>query len=245
MKRAAAYFALADWFEYLNSDCDYEKWSQYLHGELLSLGIDTGTGLDIGCGSGYFTRAFSRRGYRMTGFDISERMLSKAQALSDAEGVRAQFVLCDILRLKTFERADFALCINDCINYVPQDKLLQAFKKVAASLKKGGAFIFDVSSEYKLREIVGNNTFCEDRDDVAYLWFNKLFGDRVEMDFTLFARRNDGAFERGDERHVQYIHGERHICECLESAGFELLKTAGGLGDPKDRQRVNFIGIRK
>ena len=52
MRRFPAYFALADWFEYLNADCDYEKWSQYLHNELLSLGVRAGAGLDIGCGSG-------------------------------------------------------------------------------------------------------------------------------------------------------------------------------------------------
>ena len=45
MRRFPAYFALADWFEYLNADCDYEKWSQYLHNELLSLGVRAGAGL--------------------------------------------------------------------------------------------------------------------------------------------------------------------------------------------------------
>ncbi len=36
---SGAYSALAAWFEYLNADCDYEKWSQYLYGRLLSLGV--------------------------------------------------------------------------------------------------------------------------------------------------------------------------------------------------------------
>ncbi len=245
MQRSSAYFALADWFEYLNSDCDYEKWSQYLHREIKSLKKDGGIGLDIGCGSGYFTRAFCKLGYRMTGYDVSENMLSKAQALSDKEGVRPQYILCDLLKLKTFERADFALCINDCINYIPQNKLGVAFKKVHSALKKNGAFIFDVSSEYKLKEIIGNNTFCEDREEVAYIWFNKLFEDRVEMDFTLFSKRADGAFERDDEKHVQYIHSERDIKAALENAGFTLVKTTGGLGDNADKCRINFIALRK
>ena len=58
---SGAYSALAAWFEYLNADCDYEKWSQYLYGRLLSLGVKEGKGLDIGCGSGAFTRASSGR----------------------------------------------------------------------------------------------------------------------------------------------------------------------------------------
>ena len=75
---SGAYSALAAWFEYLNADCDYEKWSQYLHERLLSLGVACGRGLDIGCGGGYFTRFFQRLGYEMTGFDVSPEMLAKA-----------------------------------------------------------------------------------------------------------------------------------------------------------------------
>ena len=76
-----AYSALADWFEYLNADCDYEKWSQYLYDRLRSLGVTGGKGLDIGCGSGAFTRAFAAFGFDMTGYDSSERMLQKAEQL--------------------------------------------------------------------------------------------------------------------------------------------------------------------
>ena len=34
MEREAAYAGLADWFEYLNDDCGYENWSQYLIAKL-------------------------------------------------------------------------------------------------------------------------------------------------------------------------------------------------------------------
>ena len=203
-----------------------------------------GAGLDIGCGSGCFSRAFARFGYSMTGYDVSERMLAKANSLSVSEGVRPRYILCDLLKLKTFEKADFALCVNDCLNYVPQSKLAAAFRRAAGALKKGGAYLFDISSEYKLREIVGNNTFCEDREEVAYLWFNRLKGDSVEMDFTIFAKREDGAFERGDERHVQYIHTEENVERCLREADFTLVKKTGAFGDDGDKMRVNFICVR-
>ena len=74
----AAYTHLADWFEYLNADCDYEKWSQYLHKKLLGAGVAAGRGLDLGCGSGKFTRMLSRMGYGMTGIDASGEMLAAA-----------------------------------------------------------------------------------------------------------------------------------------------------------------------
>ena len=233
-----SYSALGRWFEYLNDDCGYEQWSQYLIKTLKDEGAGA-FGLDIGCGNGYFTRALIRAGYRVTGIDISERMLDTAQQISLKEGVRTEFLLGDITKLKLNVKADFAVAVNDCLNYVPQSKLKTAFSRVAASLKKGGVFVFDVSSETKLREIVGNNLFGEDRDDLTYLWFNKLGEDSVTMDLTIFERRQDGTYARYDERHVQYIHSEEEIIGALNGAGFSV-RTEGHLGQEK-RERINFI----
>ena len=235
-----AYSGLADWFEYLNEDCDYEKWSQYLHERLKEAGILRGRGLDIGCGSGYFTRFLRKQGYEMTGIDVSAEMLSKAQSL----GGGVQYVQEDVRRLKIAGKADFAVAVNDCFNYVPPQDISAAFCRVAAALRKGGVFLFDVSSEYKLREIVGNNVFCEDRDKAAFMWFNRLSEDRVEMDVTIFADRGDGLFVRSDERHVQYIHAAETLVSELKKAGFDCLKTEGAFGEPEDRTRVNFIAKR-
>ena len=53
----SSYSALGSWFEYLNCDCDYPTWSQYLIDLLKKYGAGT-MGADVGCGNGYFTRAF-------------------------------------------------------------------------------------------------------------------------------------------------------------------------------------------
>ena len=66
---ANSYSALGRWFEYLNNDCGYEEWSQYLINKLKSLGAGA-HGVDIGCGNGYFTRALARAGYSVSGIDI-------------------------------------------------------------------------------------------------------------------------------------------------------------------------------
>ena len=235
-----AYAGLADWFEYLNSDCDYDSWSQYLYGRLCGLGIAGGRGLDIGCGSGRFCRDFARRGFDMTGYDVSPAMLAKAEQLSAKEGVFPRYVLSDARKVKTLGgRADFALCVNDCANYIPQKDIPRFF-----ALKKGGAFLFDVSSAYKLREVIGGNSFCEDREEVAWLWFNTLHPDRVEMDFTLFVRGEDGRFSREDERHTQYIHEEEDLRRAAEEAGFAVRAVEGALGDAGDKMRRNFLCVR-
>ena len=235
---ANSYSALGRWFEYLNEDCDYEQWSQYLIKLLKSSGAGV-SGLDIGCGNGYFTRALTRAGYSVTGIDISPRMLDTAQALAYKEGVRAEFLLGDITKLKVNAKKDFCIAINDCINYIPKQRLKSAFSHVKGCLKKGGVFIFDISSAQKLKETIGNNLFCEDGDEISYMWFNTLSGDRVTMDLTFFERQNDGKYVRYDEQHIQYIYEEAEVLSVLNEVGFSA-KSEGHLGKDK-RERINFI----
>ena len=235
-----AYDHLSEWFERLNDDCGYEQWSQYFLRGLSGLGVGK-RGLEVGCGSGAFTRALAKAGYEMTGCDLSAPMLSKAVSLAREKGLKINFVQADAAKL-SLGKFDFLLSPNDCYNYIPHSNLRSALRHAASSLKIGGIFWFDISSEYKLREKIANNVFADDRDEVTYLVFNHLFADRVEMDVTLFVRRSDGVFERYDEQHTQYIHTVPDVCKLLEETGFELVRVEGHLGENFEKSdRVNFI----
>ncbi len=235
-----AYEALADWFEFLNDDCDYALWSQYFIRKLEENGAGR-RGLEVGCGSGAFSRLLTRAGYKMSGADISVPMLEKAAYLAGREGLDVSFFRADAARLKAPETYDFLLSPNDCYNYIPTAGLPAAFKSAAACLRAGGLFLFDISSACKLREKVANNMFADDRDEVTYLSFNRLYGDRVETDVTLFVREKDGRFRRFDERHTQYIHEEEEVVRALEAAGFHT-RVEGHLGEQKEgSDRLNFL----
>lgn len=237
-----SYSALGGWFEYLNRDCGYEEWSQYLIERLKSLNAGL-KGVDIGCGNGYFTRALYKAGYDVCGVDISPQMLSVARQKAAREGVRSEFFLGDITKLKLNGKVDFAVAVNDCLNYVPPQKLKTAFTRVYSALNRGGAFLFDVSSEYKIRNIIGENVFCEDGEDISYIWFNRQTEDGVVMELTFFARGADGRYDRFEERHVQYAHGEDSIIAALKAAGFSRISTEGHLGGDK-RERINFTAVK-
>ncbi|MBE7089065.1 MAG: class I SAM-dependent methyltransferase [Clostridiales bacterium] len=234
-----SYTALGSLFEYLNYDCDYEKWSQYLIEKLKEQKVGL-CGVDIGCGNGYFTRALYKQGFDICGVDVSAEMLNKAKQIALQNGANIEFLLGDITKLKLIKKCDFAVAINDCLNYIPQSKLFSAFSHVAKNLKKGGVFIFDISSSYKLKNILANNLFCDDGEDITYVWFNKLKEDSVEMDLTFFIKGEDGKYTRADEKHLQYIHEEDELVSTLQRAGFEVIATEGHLGKEKT-ERINFI----
>ncbi len=240
MERQAAYANLAKWFEYLNDDCGYENWSQYFVDKLK--GYSLSVGLDVGCGGGWFTRAFQRAGYQMTGLDISPEMLDYAQEQALKEGVRGEYLLGDITKFRTPKKYDFATAINDCINYIPKNKLQAALKNVKNALRKGGIFLFDISSEKKFREKIANTVSVDDRDEVTYLSFNREEEDGVTMEVTLFTREKDGRYTRLEETHRQYAYSEKEIVEGLKAVGFTLLAAEGHLGEEKEgSDRILFI----
>ena len=244
MERKGAYAHLAKWFEYLNDDCGYENWSQYFITKLRAYPVKTG--LDIGCGGGWFTRAFQRAGYQMTGVDISPEMLDFAQAQALKEGVRSEYLLGDITKFKSHKKFDFATAINDCINYIPKNKLDSAFKCVKNALGKGGIFLFDISSERKFREKIANTVSVDDRDEITYMSFNREETDGVTMEVTLFARGKDGLYERLDEVHRQYRYTEEEILSALQRNGFTPLCVEGHLGEDKaNSDRILFIAKKE
>ncbi len=240
---AESYFALGGWFEYLNADCDYETWSQYLLNKLKSSGAGQ-TGLDIGCGNGYFTRAFNRAGYSVSGMDISPSMLTVAREKAAKEGIRCEFLLGDITKLKVCGKVNFITAVNDCINYVRPDALVRTFSKAYSALTSDGMFFFDISSANKIRNILADNMFGEDGEDISYLWFNTPIEGGVRMDLTFFVRRADGAYDRFEETHIQYAHEEADIVAALRQAGFARVETEGHLGGEKT-ERINFFAYKR
>jgi ubiquinone/menaquinone biosynthesis C-methylase UbiE len=222
-----AYNALADWFEYLNDDCGYEEWSQYLLSTLQKHGAGA-TGLDIGCGGGYFSRKLYKAGYQMTGVDVSAAMLSKAQELARKEGCNIPYIQQDVTSLQGLKNFSFAVAINDCFNYIPKNKLRTAFKKVNGALQKGGLFFFDISSESKLKNLPPFS--IDDREEVTYFSFNKQEGDTVWMDVSLFIKKSGNEYVRRDETHTQYIYTREEIETALQETGFALIECSGHLG---------------
>ena len=236
-----AYDFLAEWFEYLNDDCGYPQWSQYFIDGLAALGAGK-NGLELGCGSGAFSRALTKAGYTMSAMDCSAPMLSKAARLAREEGVSINFLQGDARTCALPQRVDFIVSPNDCFNYIGQRQLKGAFQHARKALVKGGCFWFDISSPCKLRTKFANTVFADDRDDITYLSFNRLYEDRVEMNVTLFVKERDGRFSRYDELHTQYIHEEEAVVRALEESGFQVLKVEGHLGEPKERSdRLNFL----
>ncbi len=213
------YDDFADFYNEL-MDCDYDKWSQFLinHG-------CRGDGADIACGTGSITFRLAAAGCKVIGTDASPRMLTIAESRKK-NVANPMFRHQDMREFEVTRPLDFVTCVCDGINYLMSSAdVRKTFSRVYASLNKGGVFIFDISSEYKLRNVLANNFFYDNGEDVTYLWTNALKKDKVVMDLTFFAKNADGSYRRFEERHEQHIYSEAEITSILLEVGFTKAST--------------------
>ena len=236
-----SYSVIAKYYDkFTNKDCDYEGWSQYLYS--VASRHNAREVVDIACGTAKITKPLVDMGLKVIGVDQSEQMLGLARAKC-----KAQFVMQDMRKLQLAHAVDMAVCVNDGVNYLTPSELQQFFERVAASVKQGAPFVFDISSEYKLTNIVGNNVFYWDDDTETLLWANSLKGNCVEMNLTLFVEQEDGAYTRCDERHVQYVHSVVTISNALLKAGFDLVEITSEYGKQltDNAERITFYAVKR
>ncbi|MCI6734507.1 MAG: methyltransferase domain-containing protein [Clostridiales bacterium] len=240
-----AYSVLSKYYESLAEEDGYEEWGK----RVLKLAEKYAKGkkcADLACGSGYFTRLLKKAGYDVFGCDISSEMLTEAEKKSADENLYIEYRKQDISAFKSFEKLDLVTVINDGFNYLGRDKLKRALKAISKNLKSGGALIFDVSSEYKIKNILANNVFAEDLDDLTLLWFNELVENKLTMSLTLFIKDGE-KYVRKDEIHVQYAHSVEFIENALREVGLTPVEIFGKAenGVSENDERINFVAIKE
>lgn len=235
------YTVIAKYYDkFTHNDCDYVRWSQYLSEAASSRGVKEI--VDLACGTGKMTQLLAQRGFVVTGVDESAEMLDEARSK-----LKATFVLQDMKKLALTHQTDMAVCVNDGVNYLSPRQIQPFFERVSANLKCGAPFVFDVSSERKLSDVIGNNVFYWDGEEETLLWSNRFDGKRAQMELTLFVRQSDGAYRRYDERHVQYVHTEDELRSALNGAGFDVLQVSNDYGKilKKDSLRLTFLAVKR
>lgn len=223
----AYYESFARIYDALMDDVDYDKWAHYLRDIFIRANVQPKSILDLACGTGNITIPMSKLGYQMWGIDISEQMLSVAENKARMQGEKIKFLKQDMRALKLSKSFDAVICACDGINYVlEEEELIKTFQEVHRLLKADGTFIFDISSYYKLKNIIGNNYFIEDKNGIFYCWENEF----DENSSTAVMRLNffvpEGKlYNRIEEVHIQKAYKIQAICDNLLKSGFALLEV--------------------
>lgn len=236
-------------YDELMKDVPYEKWVKLIQ-KLQNQYQFTGNKiLDLACGTGELSVMLAKHGYDVTGVDLSADMLTVAQNKAEKNGCRVHFFQQDMSELELIDEYDIIGIFCDSLNYlVTEDEVRKTFTRVYRFLKKGGLFLFDVHTVYKMNEIFKNQTFTYDNDHIYYIWdcFEGDAPNSVEHELTFFVEDQSGKFDRIDENHYQKTYDVETYQTWLEEAEFELVEVIGDFDEEVHAQTERvFFALRK
>jgi SAM-dependent methyltransferase len=174
--------------------------------------------LDVCCGSGYLAGLLTGLGFRVTGFDLSPAMIDLARVHAPA----ARFLVADAATFRTRTKFDAAVCTFDSVNHMLDPATLgTTFSRVAAALKPGAPFAFDVLLESAYRTDWAEN-FNLVGEDHALMISGSGFDFRTRMAhcrITTF-RRIDKVWRRSDVEVHERCYTAEEIDGALRDGGF-------------------------
>lgn len=211
------YNAFAYFYDKLTANISYKDRAAYFDRLIMRHGGKKGILLDLACGTGSLSEEMARLGYDVIGTDASEEMLSCAMDKKFDSGLPIQYLCQDMTKLDMFGTIDVTLCALDSLNHLGSlEDIRKTFDRVSLFCEPGGLFIFDMNMPCKHRNILADNTYVYDLDDVYCVWQNSFdphsHDCRVDISLDIFEKNEKGLYARyADE--LSEIAFDREIIE--------------------------------
>ena len=222
-----AYTSFASVYDIFMDNIPYEEWVEYLKELLKEYHVADGLILDLGCGTGSMTELLASAGYDMIGVDNAENMLEIAMEKREQSGHDILYLLQDMREFELFGTVKAIVSVCDSINYITEEEeLLEVFKLVNNYLDPKGVFIFDFNTVYKYREVLGDQTIAEDREECSFIWDNYYYEDEQinEYELSLFIKEKDSdLYRKYQETHFQKAYELETIMRLIEQSGLEFV----------------------
>ncbi len=235
------YRDFADVYDRFMDNVPYEQWAERIDRLIQKYGVskperdtegllesERNLVVDLGCGTGTLTELLYAKGYDMIGVDVSDSMLNAAMEKKEKSGSEILYLQQDMRELDLYSTVGTVISVCDSVNYILEEaQLLDIFSLVNNYLYPGGIFLFDFNTDYKYREVIGDATIAENREDCSFIWDNSYDGDEGinEYDLTVFVREESGMFRRFRETHYQRGYSEEQMRALIEQAGMTVVEA--------------------
>lgn len=238
-------------YDVLMQDVPYDRWLEFFLEKAEKFNSSGKNVMELACGTGELALRMAKKGFQVTGVDLSEDMLMVASQKANDQSVHLKLYLQNMSELEGLGLYDIISIFCDSLNYLSSpDEVKETFKRVYSHLNKNGLFLFDVHSIYKMEHIFLNQTFTEVDDEVSYIWnsFKGEYPYSVEHELTFFVLdEKTDQYIRFDELHKQRTYSVKDYSLWLEEAGFELLEVTADFsnGEPNESSERVFFVCRK
>lgn len=202
---------------------------------LRAAGLDRGTVVDLGSGSGILAAALIDAGYDVHGVDLAADMVELARATAPA----ATFVVGSVHDVDLPSGCVAVAATGEVVNYAADDRagvdaLERLAARVAAALVPGGTWLLDVSGPGRagpagrVERVHRHDFWC-----LTMVATEHPDERRLDREVSIFVAEADGGWRRTDELHVLQLYDRDEVAAVLRRAGFEVA-VADGYRTPMD-----------
>ena len=183
--------------------------------------------LDVACGHGRHSLELARRGFAVTGVDLSPRSIALAGEAAEREGVDATFLVRDARDVAFDSEFDAAINLfTSALGYFENDaENGRVVDGVARALRPGGSFLVDTIN---LLSLAGGfqELHWEEYES------GTLMVERRAFDFERGRSGSDWTFVRPDGsrhtiRHTLRVYAPHELMAMFEAAGLDVVGSWG------------------
>lgn len=226
----------ARYYDLLYRDKDYAAESGYVAAHIRRQAPQAKCILELGCGTGAHAEHLARMGYTVHGVDMSEAMLTRAEARKAAlppdVAARLSFGLGDVRTVRTGKIYDAVISLFHVISYqITNADLEAAFETASVHLQPGGVFLFDFwygpavlaqQPEVRVKRLE-NDDIKVTRIAEPVMHVNE---NVVDVNYQVWIEINDsGAVEQVHETHKMRYLFLPELTRLLDSSQFEMIEA--------------------
>ena len=181
--------------------------------------------LDACCGSGRHALELARRGFRVTGVDVSAEAIEYARKAAADEGLAVDLRVGDMRALPTDAEVDAALCMGNAFGYLEHTGTEAFLADLGRIVRPGGALVLDYA--FVAESLLPGLALEEEPMTIGGVEARSVNTyDAVESRWV-----TEMTFRRGDEVHrgtsVQHVYTVAEVSRLVIAAGFPDVERYG------------------
>jgi SAM-dependent methyltransferase len=226
MKADTSFKEYADYYDLIYKDKNYGRevgFIENIFGKSKPKKI-----LEVGCGTGNYTKILLEREYEVTAVDISADMLEIA---SEKCVYKCKFIKGDIRTVSIDEKFDACIAMFAVMGYITENSdISKALNNIHRHLKPNGIFIFDVWNGLAVLRLLPEQRIKEVENDEIKIIRSavpnlRAFDHICEVNYKLLIlNKEESTVNEINEKHIVRFYFPQEIKYYLEDAGFEVLK---------------------
>lgn len=220
------YESFSQFYDLFTHTVDYKSRANYFHNLIEPHIGEQKMLLDLACGTGSLSLEMLELGYDVIAVDSSVGMLGAAQQKAYSLEKQILFLNQEMEQLDLYGTINACVCALDSLNHLPSyNAFVKTLSRVSLFLEAGGVFVFDTNTPFKHKEILADNCFVYEQDDVVCVWQNNTEDLVTEISLDFFKKEKNGLYSRESEIFFERAFTMQEIKTAIKEAGLSLLNV--------------------